>query len=339
MDLRRVGAHPDFWHPVAWSDELVPGGMLAVSWAGLPVVLARPLQGELFALEDRCAHRQVPLSKGVLSGQTVRCGYHGWSFDREGKCVEVPMLGKAGPNGVRVFPAKESSGMVFIFPGDPALAATKAVPFAPAACDPEYRTRRLDRRIRCHYTFMHENLMDMNHQFLHRSLMGSIQPILLRYDKGEDWVEAVYRFERTSGAQSWGEKFMIGPKAKDNSVREHDVMTIRTSYPYQTLTFARSDSEKPGLDLWLSYEPVDKDQSSNRSFGLMSIKKPGVPGLIHAFWPFICMFTDGIFKQDQDIVEAEQRAWDEHQGDRNKEIFPLIRELRGVLERNGRPLA
>ena len=67
-DLRRVAINPDFWHPVAWSRELKTGKPLAVRFAGEPIVLARPKTGPIFALEDRCAHRQVPLSAGVIDG-------------------------------------------------------------------------------------------------------------------------------------------------------------------------------------------------------------------------------------------------------------------------------
>lgn len=336
MDLRRIGLHPDFWHPVAWSDEVREGRMTPVSFAGQPIVLARPNGAALFALEDRCSHRQVPLHRGVLRGETVRCGYHGWTFDRGGACVDVPSLGRAGPNGVRAYPVREAHGLVFVFPGDPAKAGAVALPSHPAEADPAYRTRRLDRVIKCHYTFMHENLMDMNHQFLHRSLMGRIRPVLLRSSRGPGWVEAVYRFERTAGSRSLGERFMIGPAPTAEGV---DAMVIRTGYPYQTLTFARAGSAKPELDLWLSYVPLDKEQRVNRSFGLMSVKKPSVPGLVHLFWPFICFFTDGIFAQDQWIVEAEQRAWDDQGCDQNKEIFPLIRQLREVLAAGGVPLS
>ena len=44
----------------------------------LDIEFVRPEAGRVFALEDRCAHRQVKLSAGVVAGCTVRCGYHGW---------------------------------------------------------------------------------------------------------------------------------------------------------------------------------------------------------------------------------------------------------------------
>ncbi|MBI4375043.1 MAG: aromatic ring-hydroxylating dioxygenase subunit alpha [Elusimicrobia bacterium] len=339
-DLRRVGLHPDFWHPLAMSGEIKRGGMLGVSFAGEPIVLCRADKGEVFALEDRCAHRQVPLRAGVLCGDAVRCGYHGWAFGKDGRCLTVPNLGKgeATPRGVRAYPCREAYGLIFVFTGAPEKAEAVQLPCIDSAADPEYKTRFLSKRINCHYSFMHENLMDMNHQFLHRRYMGSIQPLLLKVDRGEDWVEGTYTFNRVAGRQSMGEKFMIGPRAKSASAHEHDLMVIRTRYPYQTLTFCRAGSDKPALDLWLSYVPVDREQRVNHSFGLMMIRRPAVPGLIHLFWPFIVLFTNAIFGQDQWIVEQEQRAHDAQGRDMNQEIFPIIRELRALLSRSGVPI-
>jgi phenylpropionate dioxygenase-like ring-hydroxylating dioxygenase large terminal subunit len=82
--------------------------------------------------------------------------------------------------------------------------------FRPTFARPDYKTRYLERRINCHYSFMHENLMDMNHQFLHRSLMGSIRAKALDVRGGDDQVEVDYTFTRMAGKQSFGEKFMLG---------------------------------------------------------------------------------------------------------------------------------
>jgi phenylpropionate dioxygenase-like ring-hydroxylating dioxygenase large terminal subunit len=340
-DLRRIGSHPDFWYPLALAKEVKRGSMRAVSFAGEPILLVRSRSGALFALEDRCAHRQVPLHLGVLSGEAVKCGYHGWCFDRTGRCESVPSLGTTAalPNGVRSYPCREACGLIFVFPGEASNEPAVPFPQAPSWADPDYKTRYLSRRIGCHYTFMHENLMDMNHQFLHRRLMGGIQPILLDTRRGDDWVEATYEFKRVSGRQSFGEKFMIGPKIKDAASSIPDAMVITTRYPYQTLTFKMAGHDKPGLDLWLAYVPIDKEQRINHSYGLMMIRKPGVPGLIHLFWPFIRFFTDGIFSQDQEIVEAEQAAHDVQGEDLNQEVFPVIKSLREVLRKNGIPAA
>ncbi len=339
-DLRRTGIHRDHWYPVARSKSLKPGKTLAVAFAGEPIVLVRTLAGSLFGLEDRCAHRQVPLSAGTVSGDTLKCGYHGWSYGSTGVCVDVPYLGKgqSRPNGVRGYPCREAYGFLFIYPGDRASAGFLNFPLVLGQMDDAYKTRYLDRVVKCHYSFMHENLLDMNHQFLHRRLMGGIKTVLVEHSKGPDWVEAVYRFDRVSGSQSLGEKFIIATGDDKIKKREHDLMTIRTQYPYQTLKFVSAEDDTPALDLWLSYAPTDRLQRANHSMGLMMIRKPSFPGLIHALWPFIVFFTEAIFKQDRDIVELEQKAHDEQGGDWNQEIFPIIRDVREVLIRQGVPL-
>ena len=339
-DLRRTGLHPDFWYPVARARNLKPGKTLGMHFAGDPIVLVRTKDGACFALEDRCAHRQVPLHNGAVCPKGLRCGYHGWTYDSTGRCVDIPYLGKGRkrPNGVRSYPCREAYGLIFIFPGDPAQAETTAFPEIPTHGNPRYKTRYLDRRVACHYSFMHENLMDMNHQFLHRRLMGGIKTIHLGNRSGDNWVGADYSFGRTSGRQSFGEWFIIGKRDNEDGRGRRDLMTIRTEYPYQTLKFWTAGSETPDLDLWNVYIPVDKDQRVNHTFGMIMIGKPPIPGLIHLLWPFIVWFTEGIFKEDRWIVELEQKSYDEQGGDWNQEIFPVILALRALLVESGVPL-
>ncbi len=335
-DLRRVGAHPDHWYPLAWSSELKPGRMLATQFAGDPVVLVRPKDGPAFALADRCAHRQVPLHHGVVEGCAVRCGYHGWTYDAAGHCIDVPYMGKDKlPNGVRAYPCHEADGLILVFPGDPARSAEVELPALGSVADKRYKTRRFGREIGCHFSFMHENLMDMNHQFLHRRLMGTIRPRFLGQDSGSDWIEARYSFARTSGKQPLGEAAIFGQRrTAREGLAERDVMRIRTEYPYQTLSVLTS-GETPVLDLWIVYVPLDREQRRCRSFGLLSIRKPKVPGLLEALWPLFVLFSERIFKEDRHIVEIEQAAWDAQGGDWNQEVFPVIRNLRALLIRCG----
>ena len=72
-----------------------------------------------------------------------------------------------------------------------------------------YKTRRLNREVACHYSFLHENLFDMNHQFLHRKNMGSIKARCLGRRGGETWCEVDYTFSRTEGRQSVGEAAIL----------------------------------------------------------------------------------------------------------------------------------
>jgi renierapurpurin 18,18'-hydroxylase len=336
---RTAGLDPNFWYPLARSRDLESGKAMAVKFAGTSIVLVRPKIGKPYALEDRCAHRQVPLSLGVVKDGRLQCGYHCWTYDRTGACVSIPYphRDRTLPDGVRAYACREAYGFVFVFPGDQVLAEVALVPELPYYGDRRFKVRVLDREIACHYSFMHENLMDMNHQFLHRNLMGRIRAKLLDIREGEDWLEADYSFARTEGKQSLGERFIIGTT---NTDKYADLMTIRTGYPYQTLRYwTDGDREQPpALDLWNAYVPTDQAQRRNHTYGLMMIQKPLIPGVIHLLWPIITLFTEGIFGQDRAIVEAEQRAYEAQGADLNNEVSPVIQSLKALLARRGLPL-
>jgi renierapurpurin 18,18'-hydroxylase len=336
-DLRRIGTHPDYWYPVAWSHDLKGGATRGVRFAGDPVVLYRGASGRVFALEDRCAHRQVPLHLGTVTGDTLRCGYHGWAYDCAGKCIDVPYLGRERlPNGVRGYPVHEIDGMIFLFPGRAELAERRKPSAIGVKADSHYLTRRLNREVACHYTFMHENLFDMNHQFLHRRQMGLIRTQCLGRRQGENWCEVDYTFRRTGGLSSVGEAAILNVAGRRREKAGKDLMTIRTDYPYQRLKFWVDEGD-PVLDVWLGYTPLDREQRTNRTFGYLSVKKPKLAFILHVAWPFITRFTENIFREDKDIVEKEQAAHDAQGGDWNNEIFPAICDLRELLARCGAP--
>jgi renierapurpurin 18,18'-hydroxylase len=334
-DIRKTRIHPDFWYPLARSHEIKKGKPHGVTFAGDPIVLVRQEDGGVYALEDRCAHRQVPLHLGVVERDCIKCAYHGWKFDHTGKCVGVPYLDKCSlrPKNVRSYPCREAYGLVFVYPGDMTKLDSVAFPEIPSASDPNYKTRYLDRLVRCHFTFMHENLMDMNHQFLHRRFMGGIKTTLLDLRQGDNWAEADYTFSRMSGKQPIGERLIIG-KGETGANKRKDLMTVRTGYPYQTLKFQTGGSNYPALDLWNVYVPRDKEQKTNQTYGLMMIRRPSIPGVLELFWPFVVWFTNHIFTEDRYICELEQAAFDRQGADMNHEIFPVIRTLRRVLTNN-----
>jgi phenylpropionate dioxygenase-like ring-hydroxylating dioxygenase large terminal subunit len=334
FDLRKVGAHPDYWYPAAWSREVKPGQAFATRFAGEPIVVMRPKGGEVFELEDRCAHRQVPLSKGTVDGCTLRCGYHGWRYDASGSCVDVPYLGKAKlPNGVRRYPCFERDGLVFVWPGTSPAAAPPAR--IGAAADAAYKTRRFGKHVACHYTFMHENLMDMNHQFLHRRTTGKVVPRYLGSRAGEHWMEVDYSFVRPGDQPPIGEAVIVGG-LRGGASTARDLMTVRTEYPYQSLRMW-SKGDEPVLSVWLGYTPVDAAQRRNRTFVVLSVRKPGIPGLLDLAWPVLAWFTNRVFTEDCKIVEMEQAAHDAQGADWNQEVFPPIRALRKLLRECGEP--
>jgi phenylpropionate dioxygenase-like ring-hydroxylating dioxygenase large terminal subunit len=337
IDLRRVDIHPDHWYPVAWAPEVKRGKAHGVKFAGDPVVLVRTEAGKVFALEDRCAHRQVPLHLGVVNGDSIQCCYHGWTFDCTGRCINVPYLDRERlPNGVRSYPCREEAGLIFIFPGDPLLADKVPFPALGSVNDKAYKTRRFDREVKCHYSFLHENLMDMNHQFLHRKRMGLMKMRSAKHSRGEDWIEVHYMFERVKGKQPIGEALLFnqrnaaGPSADEST----DLTVIRTVYPYQTLSVYTKDQTMVA-DVWFCYVPLDAEQRASRMFGFLSIRRPKIFGILDVAWPLLLWYTDIVLNEDQWIVEREQEAHDWQGEDLNHEVFPVILDLRSMLRGRG----
>jgi phenylpropionate dioxygenase-like ring-hydroxylating dioxygenase large terminal subunit len=89
-----VTQHPvlrRFWYPVMPMADLAAEPQ-SFTLLNQPLVLWRTDSGEPAALADRCCHRSAQLSAGKLIDGCVRCPYHGWSYDRMGRCVKVPQF-------------------------------------------------------------------------------------------------------------------------------------------------------------------------------------------------------------------------------------------------------
>ena len=268
--------------------------------------MARTETGKVFALEDRCAHRQFPLSKGVVcAGGEIQCGYHAWRYNDAGFITSIPQgaPGVRPPRGIRAYPCREAYGLIFAFPGDPALAPLTPFPELPLFDSNDYKRMCFVRHVNCHYSFMHENLMDMNHQFLHRRLMGSVRPELLGQGAGPTWVEARYHFHHGGGRAHQGMHWLNMGGGADE--KRYDVMTIRTEYPYQWLTISGVNSAAaPSLSLWTAYVPVGAADRANRAFGILLVRRPRLPFALTLVWPVLRHFAKSVLAEDQMAVES-----------------------------------
>src|SRR5207247_3584725 len=66
---------------------------------GEELVLFRDLSGQLALLGAYCSHRRASLEYGRIEAQGIRCAYHGWYYDRQGKVLDRPAEPiKAAPN-------------------------------------------------------------------------------------------------------------------------------------------------------------------------------------------------------------------------------------------------
>jgi phthalate 4,5-dioxygenase oxygenase subunit len=112
----------NYWQPVALVEELAdPRPVKAVRVLGQDCVLFRDERGRYGMLDRACPHRGADLAYGRLEDGGLRCAFHGWLFDADGRCLETP----AEPEGSRMceqvrqraYPVLEKSGVLFAYLG------------------------------------------------------------------------------------------------------------------------------------------------------------------------------------------------------------------------------
>jgi phenylpropionate dioxygenase-like ring-hydroxylating dioxygenase large terminal subunit len=161
------------WYIGAWSDEV--GRTLLQRWiVGRPVCFYRLQDGTVTALEDRCPHRRFPLSLGRLDGDVIECNYHGYRIDDGGVCVGVAEQPDKPKASVHRFPLVERDGVVWIWPGDPALADESLLPDTSWLTDPGWTHVHGLVPLKARQVLLVENLLDLTHEtFLHPSSIGN----------------------------------------------------------------------------------------------------------------------------------------------------------------------
>lgn len=163
------------WYVAGWSVEF-ESDIQSLEITGQRLAMFRNGSGVLSALEDRCPHRLLPLSKGKRVGDNIQCGYHGMTFNGAGECVRVPGQTNTPKSAyVRAFPVVERYGVVWIWMGDPDLADEAQIFDLPEFSDPAWHAHHGGHlHIKAHYLNVAENLVDPAHvSFVHPTTLGN----------------------------------------------------------------------------------------------------------------------------------------------------------------------
>jgi phenylpropionate dioxygenase-like ring-hydroxylating dioxygenase large terminal subunit len=122
--------------------------------------------GEVAALEDACWHRLLPLSLGHLKDDQVVCGYHGLVFNSAGRCTYMPAQKTINPSAcVHAYPIVERHRLVWLWPGDPALADPAKVPDFHWNDGADWvGDGGTFYSLGCDYRLVVDNLMDLTHE-------------------------------------------------------------------------------------------------------------------------------------------------------------------------------
>jgi len=304
------------WYVGAWADEVAEGGMMSRVLLGEAVLFYRTPAGKVAALEDRCCHRGLPLSRGQVRGDCVQCGYHGLVFDRQGRCVHVPGQERIPPAArVRAFPVEERDGMIWIWMGEPSLADPAKIVSQLFSESAEWTFLKDRYSVAANYQLITDNLMDLTHVgYVHTRTIGGTP---------EAHSEAETRTVNTESGGVLVERWMLDSIPPPSYTAVHRFGTPRVDRWMQIEFFAPSvvRIHTGAMDTGKGAREGNRDGAL--LFWGFNAQTPETERTTHYFWSGARNRVAGdsssdtrldslrvTFAEDKEIVEAQQRSLD-----------------------------
>ncbi|HWH77188.1 MAG TPA: Rieske 2Fe-2S domain-containing protein, partial [Candidatus Binatus sp.] len=187
-----------YWQPIGFANEL-QGKPKRKRILGEDVVLFRDENGKFGVLALRCMHRGTSLEFGHIEDGGLRCCYHGWLYDVDGKVLQTPGEGSESTFKGRLrqpsYKVQELGGMLFVYMGpEPA----PLLPRYDVLAREDGRRAMRARVVNCNYFQMIENSVDQNHlKWLHRTAKtptwedGEINPQIFEHGVLNTYVRKV----------------------------------------------------------------------------------------------------------------------------------------------------
>lgn len=178
---------PTGWFRVAAGREVKPGRLKSLHYFGRDLVLFRARSGKVSLLDAHCPHLGAHLGLGRVEGDTLQCAFHGWRFDADGICRQVPG-GRRIPPAARTapWPVREVNGQVMAYFDPQRREPTWEFPSYFEADDPAWTGFRTGPRwpsMRTHPQEILENGMDLSHfTVLHGHQTKSAQTLSVESD-------------------------------------------------------------------------------------------------------------------------------------------------------------
>ena len=164
------------WIPALLSEDLPEpdGRPFRARLLGEDLIAFRDTTGAVGLVGEHCPHRGVSLYFSRNEHEGLRCVYHGWKFDRHGRCVDMPNerpdSGLKGTIRLRSYPCVEKAGLVWTYMGEgtpPALPDLEWMSLAPQHVHVSLRVQE------CNWLQAFEGEMDPSHApILHSRIDG-----------------------------------------------------------------------------------------------------------------------------------------------------------------------
>jgi phenylpropionate dioxygenase-like ring-hydroxylating dioxygenase large terminal subunit len=303
------------WYVAAWDHEIDRTPM-ARTICGERIVLYRKFDRSVVALHDACPHRLLPLSMGIKEGDNIRCRYHGLLIGSDGQALEMPVRTEKTHKSIctKVYPAAERHRFVWIWIGDALKADTDLIPNFWPCSDPDWTFDGGYYPIKCDYRLVIDNLMDLSHEtYVHQGSIGQ-QEIL------ESSIET-----HTEGNHVTVSRWMPGidaPPFWRNALREEGLVDRWQICHFLTPSSVIIDV---GVAPVSAGATLTKHDQGVRGFVIDALT-PESDISTHYFWGMARNFDiddagftarfkkqqGGVFAEDVEILEAQQRSMQEN---------------------------
>jgi phenylpropionate dioxygenase-like ring-hydroxylating dioxygenase large terminal subunit len=335
LNVRQLGINLHHWYVVARSSEVKNKPIEVILW-NQSIVLFRDSTGTLYALENRCPHRQVKLSHGRILGNDLECAYHGWKFNINGECAEVPYLAenqKLPTCQIRQYSVKEQDGFVWLFPGDPTQANNIPLLGVPEWDHLNYIATISIINCQAHYSFLIENLMDMYHGHLHQNWQAWAEPVLEKIEENEQEVKAHYQaMSYYKIDKIWSVSQLFFPALRQLHPEPLDVSYC---YPHWISTLGKD------FKIYCLFCPISLTQtraylihftSLNAFWRLHKLPIKFRQFIKNSFFGSAQKLLDGLVCQDVLMMEEEQQAYLENPSRNGYELNRTILSVQRLIQ-------
>ncbi|WP_414529325.1 Rieske 2Fe-2S domain-containing protein [Nodularia chucula] len=200
----------NFWYACEFSSSITnkPKQVLMFNQK---FVLYRNSQGKIVALNDQCPHRGAAFSLGEIEKDCLRCPYHGWKFQADGECIEIPSNPPGTPipkkAHVPTYPVEEKYGFIWLFYGDLPAEERPPLPSFPEYMVSTMRPVYDDSIDNANYARLMEANLDFTHVIaVHKKSFGQRipinKPITYQVDKYDWGAVAQVNYESLGNSKS-----------------------------------------------------------------------------------------------------------------------------------------
>jgi phenylpropionate dioxygenase-like ring-hydroxylating dioxygenase large terminal subunit len=286
----------NLWYAVEFSN-LISTSPRSLQILGRELVLYRTSNGLLQAMNNACIHRGASLANGSIVGNCIVCPYHGWQFDPDGNCVNIPSMttGTIPKQAcMTTYPVQEKYGWIWIFLGDEDLGELPDIPNFPQAELGKIRSIQGEYNWNANYERVLENGLDFAHApFVHAGSFGNPNlPAIaeLSIDNYAGGASATVSLAATPPKGLW--KFLV--------TGERAPIKTRTGFFLPNLTFLEVYLPFGQLIIWTAHVPIDLHTTVSKWINFRTF--------FTGKWADRDAYarTIKIFEQDKPIVESQQ---------------------------------